>query len=198
MTYLLQIFGGLKILLRFKVDACTGVSSHDPDDLAAALSGLKIKSDASAAETSVNTRTPIGGVFIIRTNPRTPVAQSTLIKLKTRASRRPFDWAEAYPQLYLSQTAYLYLAKHNRGNFGIVEKIELAGDSMKVHAKQAEVGMEKLKDVLNQVLDAVRKEGDGVGMSLVSEGQNLVLYKRKPGTGKAVGNEILNRFPKTT
>lgn len=192
--YLLQNFGGLNILLRFEVDACTGISSQDPDDLAAALSGLKIKSSNSAAETSVSARMPMEGISIIRTTPRTLVAQSTLIELKTRASHRPLDWAEAYPQLYLSQTAYLYLAKHNRGNFNIPEKIQLAGNDMKVHAKQAEVGMGKLKVVLNQVLDAVRKEGEGVGMSLVSEGKGLVLYKRKPGTGKAVGSEILSRF----
>ena len=192
--YLPQNFGGLKVLLRFEVDACTGVPSHDADDLVAALSGLKIKSDTAAAETSVNTRTPVGGVSIIRTSPRTPVAQSTLIKLKTRASHRPLDWAEAYPQLYLSQTAYLYLAKHTRGNFGVVEKIKLAGDSMKVYAKQAEVGMGKLKVVLNEVLDAVQKEGNGVGLSLVREGDRLVLYKRKPGTGKAAGSEVLSRF----
>jgi len=187
-------FGGLKILLRFEVDACTGLTSHDPDDLAAALSGLKIKSDASAAETSVSTRTPIAGISIIPTTPRTPVAQSTLIELKTRVSHRPLDWAEVYPQLYLSQTAYLYFAKHTRGTFGNVEKFKLAGDSMKVYAKQAEVGMAKLKVVLNEVLAAVRKEGSGVGLSLVCEGERLVLYKRKPGTGKALGSDILSRF----
>lgn len=122
------------------------------------------------------------------------MAQSTLIELKTRAAHRPLDWAEVYPQLYLSQTTYLYLAKHNRGNFGTVEKIQLAGDSMKVYAEQAEVGMGKLEVVLTQVLEAVRKEGEGVGMSLISERNSLVLYKRGQGTGKAVGSEILSRF----
>jgi hypothetical protein len=187
-------FGGLKILLRFEVHACTGVTSHDPDDLVAALSGLEIKSDDPTVETSVSTRKHIEGITIIRTTPRTPVAQSTLIQIKTRASHRELNWAEAYPQLYLSQTAYVYLAKHTRGNFGDVEKIQLAGDSMKVHAKQAEEGMRKLKVALNQVLDAARKEKDGTGMSLIREGNELVLYRRNPGMGKAVGSEILSRF----
>jgi hypothetical protein len=50
------------------------------------------------------------------------------------------------------------LAKHTKGNFGTVEKIKLAGDSMKVYAKQAEGGMAKLKAVLDQVLEVVWKE----------------------------------------
>ena len=65
---------------------------------------------------------------------------------------------------------------------------------MKAHAKQAEVGMGKLKMVLDEVLKAVRKESNGVGLSLVSAGDMLMLYKRKEGTGKGVGSEILSKF----
>jgi len=43
---------------------------------------------------------------------------------------------------------------------------------MKVHERQADVGMGKLKVVLNQVLYAVRKEGEGVGMSLSVKGKD--------------------------
>jgi len=180
-------FGSLKILLRFEVDACTG--SSDFDDLASALSGLDI-TPAIPLSASTSTSSVMSGISVIHTTPRTPVAQSLLIELKTRASHRPLNWTETYPQLYLSQTAYLYLAKHTKDNFGTVEKIKLDGDSMKVYAKQAEVGMAKLKAVLDQVLEVVRKESDGVGLSLVSIGGKLMLYKRKEGTGK----EILSRF----
>jgi hypothetical protein len=182
-------FGGLKILLRFEVDACMG--SSDFDDLASAFSGLDV---TPAIPLSTGTSSVMPGISVIHTTPRTLVAQSSLIELKTRASHRPLDWTETYPQLYLSQTAYLYLAKHTKGNFGAVEKIKLAGDSMKVYAKQAEGGMVKLKAVLDQVLEVVRKESDGVGLSLVSVGGKLMLYKRKEGTGKAVGDDILSRF----
>jgi len=181
----------LKILLRFEVDACT--ASADIHNLASTFSGLGILPDTppSAATTKDSV---ISGISVIQTTPRTLVAQSSLIELKTRALHRPLDWTEAYPQLYLSQTAYLYLAKHNKGNFSAVEKIKLAGDSMKVYAKQAEAGMGKLKTVLDEVLEAVRNESDGVGLSLVSARGHLILYKRKEGTGKAAGDEILSRF----
>ena len=54
--------------------------------------------------------------------------------------------------------------------------------------------MAKLNAVLDQVLKVVRKESDGVGLSLVSVGGKLMLYKRKERTGKALGDEILTRF----
>jgi len=187
-------FGGLKVLLRFEVDACTGVADSDPDDLAAAFSGLGLKPSASAVATDKTTRTAIPGISIIPTTPRKLAAQSSLIEMKTRASHRPLDWAEAYPQLYLSQTTYLYLAQHNRGNFSHVEKVSLAGDTMKVYAKQAEAGMGKLKSVLDEVLDVARQKGHGVGLSLVCEKGRLTLYKRKQGTGKVAAKEIVDKF----
>jgi len=185
-------FGGLNVLLRFEVDACIASATNaiaDTDDLVAALSGLGL--DTSAAET---TRPPIPGISVIHTSSRALVPQSSLIEIKTRASHRALDWTEAYPQLYLSQTAFLYLAKHNRGLFVDVERVSLSGNSMKVHAKQAEAGMGKLRAVLTEVLSAVRNQGSGVGLCLVQEAGNLVLYERQEGTGKAIGKDILSRF----
>lgn len=181
----------MKILLRFEVDACTGTG--DLDNLASAFSGLGI-TPSNLHPTDASTGSVILGISVIQTTPRTLVAQSSLIELKTRASHRPLDWTETYPQLYLSQTAYLYLAKHTKGNFTAVEKTRLAGGDMKAYAKQAEAGMGKLKALLDKVLEAVRKEGDGVGLSLVSAGGKLMLYKRKEGTGKALGSAILSKF----
>jgi len=186
-----QNFGGLNILLRFEVDACTAeTATIDTDDLTAALSGLGISSQTPAADK----RPPIPGISIIHTASRALVPQASLIELKTRASHRPLDWAETYPQLYLSQTAYLYLAMHKKGNFIEVMKVSLASEAMRVQAKEAEAGMGKLRAVLAEVLSVVRSEGGGVGLSLVQEAGELVLYKRKKGTGKIVGKDILDRF----
>jgi hypothetical protein len=142
----------------------------------------------------VNTCPAISGVTVVQTKPRTLVAQSSLIEIKTRAAHRPLDWADVYPQLYLSQTPFLYLAKHARGSFTTPEKYTLDGTTLTSHAKQAEDGMGKLKIVLNEILDAVRQAGSGVGLCLVCVGGTLSLYNRKQGTGKAVGSEILSRF----
>ena len=48
----------------------------------------------------------------------------------------------------------------------------------------------KLKIVLQGILDAVKKEDAEVGMSLVGKSGKLMLYKRREGTGKALGKEI--------
>lgn len=101
-----------------------------------------------------------------------------------------------YPQLYLSQTAYLYLAKHTKGTFGSVEKFALGGASMAVHAKRAEAGMGKLKALLDDILKVVRREGHGAKLRLLSTGGDLALYKRAAGAGKPIGDELLNKFSK--
>jgi len=114
--------------------------------------------------------------------------------MKTRAVRRELDWTEVYPQLYLSQTAFLYIAKHDRGNFNTLEKVELGAENMLPHTRRAEQGIAKLKVVLQDILDAVKMEDAGIGMSLVGKNGKLVLYRRKEGTGKAPGKDIMNKF----
>jgi hypothetical protein len=184
-----QKFGELKILLRFEVDACL----PEVDDLTSVFSELGV-STKSGAKKTVATRSNNLGIAVINTAPRKLVAQSSLIKIKTRAAHKALDWEEAYPQLYLSQTAYLYLAKHDRGIFREPEKFQLAGPSMKAYAQRARVGMGRLEAVLSAVLAAVRKQGKGLGLSLVCEGGKLALYKRKEGAGIAVGQDILDKF----
>jgi len=185
-------FGALNILLRFEVDACLPANT-EVDDLTSAFTNLGVSSQSSQQKI-VSTPSAHLGIAVVHTIPRELVPQSSLIEIKTRASHKALDWEEAYPQLYLSQTAYLYLAKHERGAFREPEKIQLAGPSMKVHAEYAQVGMGRLEAVLTAVLAAVRKQGQGVGLSLVCEGGKLALYKRKEGTGIGVGRDILDKF----
>jgi hypothetical protein len=190
--------GELKILLRFTIEACTSSTNdtNDEDDLLAAFSGLGI----GGASASGDIKKPqaivpiVRGVSITRTTPRKVVPQTSLIELKTRAARREIDWEEIYPQLYLSQTALLYIAKHERGNFNTLEKVELGSESMQTHARRAEQGVAKLKLVLQDILDAAKKEDMGVGLSLVAKDGKLALYKRHEGTGKGPGKDITDKF----
>ncbi|KAG8859345.1 hypothetical protein FRB96_004560 [Tulasnella sp. 330] len=179
--------GGIRILLRFEVDACTAIpaavgNEDEEDALTSAFSSL-----------TTNTRL-FPGLTVRRSASRTIVPQASLIELKTRAAHKPLDWADTYPQLYLSQTPYLYLAKHNRGAFQPAEKYDLAGRDLRMYAERAEIGMVKLRDVLHQVIESVKTEGEGVDLSLVCEGSSLALYRRKAGTGRAVGEDILAMF----
>lgn len=192
--------GELKFLLRFTIEACTSPTNdtNDEDDLLAAFSGLGIggASASSSRDTKKPQATvpPVRGVSITQTIPRKVVPQASLIELKTRAARREIDWAEIYPQVYLSQTAFLYIAKHERGNFNTLEKVELGSESMQIHARRAEQGIAKLKLVLQDILDAAKKEDVGVGLSLVAKDGKLALYKRREGTGKWPGKDITDKF----
>ncbi|KAG2112945.1 hypothetical protein BD769DRAFT_1673915 [Suillus cothurnatus] len=192
--------GELKILLRFAIGACTSSINdiNDEDDLLSGFSGLGI--DEASASNTLDTKKPqvtvstVRGVSITQTFPRKVVPQASLIELKTRAAHRELDWAEIYPQLYLSQTAFLYIAKHERGNFNTLEKVELGSECMQTHARRAEQGVAKLKLVLQDILDAAKKEGVGVGLSLVAMGGKLALYKHHEGTGKGPGKDITDKF----
>ena len=48
--------------------------------------------------------------------------------------------------------------------------------------------------MLQDILDAVKKEDAEVDMSLVGKSGKLMLYKRREGTGEALGKEITNKF----
>ncbi|KIO08991.1 hypothetical protein M404DRAFT_22218 [Pisolithus tinctorius Marx 270] len=130
------------------------------------------------------------------TSPRSVLPQSSVIEIKTRAARRELDWKEVYPQLYLSQTSYLYLAKHTRGTFGRVEKFQINSEGMAAHAREAEASMAKLEALLSAILKAVRKYGEGVPLSLVYRAGELQLYKRKRGTRRPFGKDVLSKFPR--
>ncbi|KAF9240055.1 hypothetical protein BU15DRAFT_87784 [Melanogaster broomeanus] len=183
LTLALAELRGLKVMLGFTVDACTPAESEVDDDLfLASLSSLSIRS----------------GVDVRLTSPRSLIPQSNLIEVKTRSLQSALVWREIYPQLYFSQTAWLYVAWHSIGTFQPVEKIALDSDAMKPHAQQTAASIRKLKVLLEDILEVVRKQGPGIPLSLVGRGGTLTLWKRKEGTGKPLGVQITSRFNRAT
>lgn len=101
--------------MRFEVDACYSSnlgSGSATDVLADALSSLSVSAPSSRAKD----RTAFG-VTVIEAGSKVP--QSALIELKTRSARNvdSFDWADAYPQLYLGQTPTSIIGVHRSGTF---------------------------------------------------------------------------------
>ncbi|KAG8901840.1 hypothetical protein FRB99_005079 [Tulasnella sp. 403] len=211
-------FGGLNALLRFEVDACTGDEAdtdalRDPDEVAAdedddGLSGLTSKLTGLGTTSTSSTKLvpsespPFSPNLAIVHAPGIPpadiplVPQHSIIKLKTRAAHKALEWHEIYPQLFFSQTPWLYLARHTRGLFEPIQKIPVTGPDMMDAdiAPLVERGLKKVRMVLNRVILAVRMEKEGVGLALVCQKGELVLYQRKEGTGKALGEEIRKVF----
>lgn len=128
--------------MRFEVDACllgsdTKVASRDdsrstsPDDisaLAGGLSSLNIAKPSSSPTTATEKQSTPKPFYDIGSL----VQQQSLIELTTVGQNnlsRSFDWTEAVPQLYLSQTPHLFLGIHERGIFKSVRKHHLDSDT---------------------------------------------------------------------
>ncbi|KIY64784.1 hypothetical protein CYLTODRAFT_357962 [Cylindrobasidium torrendii FP15055 ss-10] len=166
--------GGLKVMMRFEVDACLSVR------------GSSSKSSSLARQSKVK---------VISTPEESVVEQSSLIELKTRVAHKELDWADVYPQLYLSQTAFLYLAKHTRGVFAPPEKYALTGSKLKAHTTRTENHIGKLRQALGQIIKCVvahKSAGGGGLFSLVCKDGQLGLYKREGGT--KLDEEIISKF----
>ncbi|KAI5989813.1 hypothetical protein F5J12DRAFT_727783 [Pisolithus orientalis] len=185
-------FGGIKVLLRYEVDACVELESEH--DYLFASSAMSVETRETSAFPDDSAYSSQFGMKIKLTSPRSVLPQSSVIEIKTRSARRELDWKEVYPQLYLSQTPYLYLAKHTRGTFGPVEKVQINSQGMIAHTREAEATMAKLEALLNAILKAVRKHGEGVPLTLVYRAGKLQLYTRKAGTGQSFGKDILSKF----
>ncbi|KAG8905589.1 hypothetical protein FRB99_008587 [Tulasnella sp. 403] len=182
-------FGGIKILLRCEVDACTGVVGDDLHLL------NTTRPKANVPPTPDN---PFSELTILHTQPTFMVPQSSLIELKTRSAKRPLEWDEVYAQLYFSQMPYLYVARHNNGKFSDVRNLSITGSHLQACAKRAESGMAQLKAALLSILRAVRAQGAEARLSLVYRDGQLVLYKRKEGAGRPVGADIKEMIRQAT
>ncbi|KAG9311434.1 hypothetical protein JVU11DRAFT_8547 [Chiua virens] len=189
-------FGSLNILLGFTADACKAPTKpENDDDFLASFSSLSIGTKAEGAmKLSKSTKPTPAGLDVMLSSPRSLVPQSDLIEVKTRSTYREPNWRDIHPQLYLSQTPWLYMAKHTRGVFQPVEKIALTGEEMRPYAEMMEGSLGKLKNLLKAILKAVREQGEGVPLTLVRQGGTLSLWKRKEGSGKPLGEEIRNKF----
>lgn len=103
------------------------------------------------------------------------VPQSSLIELKSGRIK----WPEVYPQLYVSQTPWLYMAAHDNGQFHKVTKVGLASREMEEVAEKSNVKFEPLKCALQTIKDIVVKAGPKGRLSFVLEGKELQVYDRE-------------------
>lgn len=177
----------MKILVRFEADART-VSE---DDLENAFSQLSMKSK-STAKPAISPSHPL--LNIRRNADPNPAPQSSIIELATRAAHKEIDIDDIYPQLYFSQTPSLYVAKHNRGTFFTVDKIALGSERVVRSAAKAEANMRRLRKILGEIVDLVKKSGDGVQLSLVYTDGALALFKQKGRSKRSTSEADARKF----
>lgn len=189
---------GLKMVVRFEVDAClpppreaTKLSSATTlDDLTATLSGLGLGSRSKAPETTSDA----SGLDIIHAG-SADIAQERIVELTTRSQRNAdtFDWVDAYPQLFLSGTPHHFLGIHVGGKFYEVVKRELRTAAMGGIERGAQAGLRKLRKALGEIQELVVDSGDRGRLSLVCDGGVLKVFNRK-STESCLPDEIMRRF----
>jgi len=169
---------GLKMIVRFEVDACIPPPAKYPrkshssiDDLTDSLSAISI--GQSAPQSSPNLTIMEGGA---------EVANSAVVELTTRSQtnirNNGFDWKDAYPQLFFSQTAHHFLAIHTRGRFVDIQKRKLSSEELQNMAKDAQVELKKVRKALEMIQEVVIEHGKEGRISLVCTQGKLKVYQR--------------------
>jgi hypothetical protein len=183
----------LKVVVRFEVDACLpsqgsgpkaiGKPRVDDDDdpeaaLLGALSGLSIGTNTRSG--TVSSPSPLTSTDLKILRAGTQVPQSGLIEMTTRSeiSAAQFDWADAYPQLYLSQTPHHYLAVHRSGTFFKVTKREIGKKDLVAIENKAQPGFKKLRKLLGEIQTRVKAGGTNGRISLVCKDGTLKVHER--------------------
>ena len=200
-----QDLGGLKMLVRFKCDACLSKTTssepksesvkHDSlDELTAGLQSLTVTtSPGGSTITEVPT---LKGTSLSLLTRGTLVPQADLLELKTRSIKYvdEFDWNETYSQLLLSQTPNIFVCLHLGGKFLEVRERKLAELETGAMARKAQESLRKLRKVLLAVQAVITEEGEGARLSLVCKpGSEMVVYERT-SQEPCLPKEILEKF----
>ncbi|KAJ7162824.1 hypothetical protein C8R46DRAFT_1101622 [Mycena filopes] len=188
---------GLKMVVRFEVDACIPTAAQSSvgstsvasiDDIVDSLAGINITTKKSAS-----TPTTTHGLTI--TDGGAPVPHASLVELTTRSEKRQFDfdWKDAYPQLFFSQTPHHFLAVHNRGRFGEVNKRKLASTEMRAIERQIQPSLKKLRVALDTIKAIVVEHGQRGRLTLVFRGGKLQVFERT-SEASCLPDEVMARF----
>jgi len=90
-----------------------------------------------------------------------------------------YNWKEAYPQLFLSQTPHHFLAVHQRGRFVGITKRKLQSSELdSVAATLVQTDLKKLRRALDIIRHLVIEHGEQGRLSLVCQKGVLKVFRR--------------------
>ncbi|KAF5334176.1 hypothetical protein D9758_014825 [Tetrapyrgos nigripes] len=178
---------GLKMVVRFEVDACIpnkSTSTRDPrrpsestiDDLTNAMSRTTLTSTKLDTIMTI----PFGKSKLIVNKAGDVVPQNLIAELTTCSQKRAdsFDWDETFPQLYLSQTPHHFLAVHQLGLFQQVQKRELYRAELKSQDTRLQPKFQKLVRVLGMIKNMVMEHGERSRLSIVFRDGEMKVFER--------------------
>ncbi|EKM48119.1 uncharacterized protein PHACADRAFT_203223 [Phanerochaete carnosa HHB-10118-sp] len=180
---------GIKIVLRYEVDAYRISEQPSIDTLTDQLSPLNVGSGTSGTEQKVFELVDVRHIGFA-------VPQPLLVKIKSRSqlSKGRFHLKDAYLQLYLGQIPALCLGIHNgNGVFTSIDEIRLDSERCSAAKEKVQPGLRKLRRLLEQIQSAVIERGQGAKLSLICQGGKLLLMQREPGDS-FLPPTILKRF----
>jgi len=179
------------MVVRFEVDAwlpsdhpgpkatrdSRAVDDDDDEALLGALSGLSIGTSSQSAAASPSPLTS-DDLKIFRAGAQ--VSQSNLLEMTTRSeiSAANFDWGDAYPQLYFSQTPHHYLAVHRSGTFFSIAKRKIGKNDLVAIESKAQTGFRKLRKLLGDIQTTVKEGGTSRRINLVCQDGVLKVHER--------------------
>ncbi|ESK83892.1 geranylgeranyl pyrophosphate synthetase [Moniliophthora roreri MCA 2997] len=190
-------FGGIKMVVRFEVDAClqkpsTGrqkskllphASSSADDALDSITAGLANTTISSSSTTSKIV--PAGDRKLIVEKGGEVIPQDSVIELGTISQRRltsgQLDWEEKLPQLLLSQTPLHYLGVHERGRFMEVQKRQVSSSELQGVKRRIDPVIKQLKSALEDIKRMVTQHGERARLSLVCRNGRLEVFERQSG-----------------
>jgi hypothetical protein len=188
----------MNMVVRFEVDACIpppavkkmASTSDDIDALADALADVSL---SSATRKGPKTIVDDNGLRIRQAGSYVP--QSNIVELATVSKLRhaTYNWSEAYPQLFLSQTPHHFLAVHEKGRFHMVEKRKLGSSDLQDVERAVQKSLHKLRQALGTIKDIVVKHGESGRLSLVCQGGELKVYERSSQVS-CLPEDILKNF----
>jgi len=157
------------------------VTRGDPVD---AIHGSSVSSESQSSPNPGSSLTVVRG--------GSPVPQSSLLEIKTQCSARE-AWLKYYPQLYLSQTPHIFMARHTLGNFHTIRKWQLGSPGLAHIAETFTDRLKKLRLALGAIREIVIARGKSGRLSLVFQDGELTVFERI-SKADCLPPEVLARF----
>ena len=180
------------MVVRFEVDACIPPPGKYPrrsvsniDDITNSLSSISLSRAPNSSFSNAQLSVREGGSQV----PFTAVVELTTRSVNTM-KLHGYDWKEAYPQLFFSQTAHHILAVHQRGCFTEIQKRKLSSNELKAVEKEAQGDLKRLRKVLDTIKEIVISHGRNGRLSLVCVEGELKVYKRTSDESCLPGSAI--------
>jgi hypothetical protein len=196
----LQQLGDLRFLMGHKVEAYAderqAARSEDVDSLISSFGGIRIEDQGSRPVATSSTSASTSTSSVTFTDGEIPVQKTTdvfkdykFVEIKTMGQRKAIDWRRFHPQLYLSQTKEVLIARYARSQFVSIEKHQLNDAALRQQLEHTEQTLGGLLEFIQRLFVAVKASGSGP-WALVCKNGILKLHE----STESPPQDILSRF----